>query len=226
MFSFMKKGKMKSDDALIKRQKDDPYYVADLEEHKTDHGNILLGYESISFVGGHAFTDVVFYPALHQVITHNCAKYDGKSGYKSKVDRVLIPEHLFTKNEIIAYLKQNGFSPAHLLREEKYNCHDLNKISSLNPSFKKKAGVKWEINSNDWKTVQYVYFDGANSTTFGSEECDGPTILLDRDYYMYLSISFDLERDSYMVIEDFDGPLRFYPHGEIFTYGIESFTLL
>lgn len=94
-------------------------------------------------------------------------------------------------------------------------------------SRKKKAGIQWVILLNGKQVTQYFYF-GNNESQYciGTEDIDGPDILLNRDYYIYFCVQYDEKSDSYLVINDFDGPFREYPRGEKFLYGIDSFTLL
>ena len=94
-------------------------------------------------------------------------------------------------------------------------------------SERKTAGIQWDILLDGKQVTKYCYFEN-NVAHFsvGTEAIDGPDILLNRDYYIYFYVSYDEKNDSYLVITDFDGPFRQYPHGEKFTYGIDSFTLL
>lgn len=88
-------------------------------------------------------------------------------------------------------------------------------------------GIQWDILLDGKQVTQYSYFEN-NVAHFsvGTEAIDGPDILLSRDYYIYFYAQYDEKSDSYLVIHDFDGPFKKYPHGEKFTYGIDSFTLL
>lgn len=92
---------------------------------------------------------------------------------------------------------------------------------------RKTAGIQWEILLDGKQITQYCYFEN-NVAHFsvGTEAIDGPKLLLNRDYYIYFCAQYDEKSDSYLVIHDFDGPHKKYPHGEKFTYGIDSFTLL
>ena len=94
-------------------------------------------------------------------------------------------------------------------------------------SERKTAGIQWDILLDGKRVTQYCYFEN-NVAHFsvGTEAIDGPDILLNRDYYIYFYAQYDEKNDSYLVINDFDGPFKKYPHGEKFTYGIDSFTLL
>ena len=94
-------------------------------------------------------------------------------------------------------------------------------------SERKTAGIQWDILLDGKQVTKYCYFEN-NVAHFsvGTEAIDGPDILLNRDYYIYFYVLYDEKNDSYLVITDFDGPFRPYPHGEKFTYGIDSFTLL
>ena len=94
-------------------------------------------------------------------------------------------------------------------------------------SERKTAGIQWDILLDGKQVTKYCYFEN-NVAHFsvGTEAIDGPDILLNRDYYIYFYVSYDEKNDCYLVIQDFDGPFRPYPHSEKFTYGIDSFTLL
>lgn len=88
-------------------------------------------------------------------------------------------------------------------------------------------GIQWEILLNGKQVTQYCYFENnAAHFSVGTEAIDGPKLLLNRDYYIYFYAQYDEKSDCYLVIQDFDGPFIPYPHGEKFTYGIDSFTLL
>ena len=94
-------------------------------------------------------------------------------------------------------------------------------------SERKTVGIQWDFLLDGKRVTQYCYFEN-NVAHFsvGTEAIDGPDILLNRDYYIYFYAQYDEKNDSYLVINDFDGPFKKYPHGEKFTYGIDSFTLL
>lgn len=99
--------------------------------------------------------------------------------------------------------------------------------ANLIMSERKTAGIQWEILLDGKRVTQYSYFvNNVSEFCVGTEAIDGPDILLNRDYCIYFHVSYDEKSDSYLVITDFDGPCRLYPHGEKFVYGIDSFTLL
>ena len=102
-----------------------------------------------------------------------------------------------------------------------------NDPNNLIMSERKAPGIQWETLLDGKPVTQYCYFEN-NVSAFcvGTEAIDGPNILLNRDYYIYFYAQYDERSDSYLVITDFDGPFKKYPHGEKFTYGIDSFTLL
>ena len=99
--------------------------------------------------------------------------------------------------------------------------------ANLIMSEQKTPGIQWEILLDGKQVTQYCYFEN-NVAHFsvGTEAIDGPKLLLNRDYYIYFYAQYDEKSDCYLVIQDFDGPFIPYPHGEKFTYGIDSFTLL
>ena len=77
-------------------------------------------------------------------------------------------------------------------------------------SERKTPGIQWEILLDGKPVTQYCYFkNNVSAFCVGTEAIDGPNILL-----------------NYLVITDFDSPLKNYLHGEKFVYGIDSFTLL
>ena len=102
-----------------------------------------------------------------------------------------------------------------------------NDPNNLIMSERKAPGIQWEMLLDGKPVTQYCYFEN-NVSAFcvGTEAIDGPNILLNRDYYIYFYAQYDERSDSYLVITDFDSPLKNYPHGEKFVYGIDSFTLL
>ena len=87
--------------------------------------------------------------------------------------------------------------------------------------------IRVTFSCNGKQVTQYCYFEN-NVAHFsvGTEAIDGPDKLLSRDYYIYFYAQYDEKSDCYLVIQDFDGPFIPHPHGEKFTYGIDSFTLL
>lgn len=88
-------------------------------------------------------------------------------------------------------------------------------------------GIQWDILLDGKPVTQYSYFkNNVAHFSVGTEAIDGPKLLLNRDYYIYFYAQYDEKRDCYLVIQDFDGPFIPCPHGEKFTYGIDSFTLL
>lgn len=119
--------------------------------------------------------------------------------------------------------KQNSDSSG-IQFEQTTECIDRAKLIL---SERKTAGIQWEILLDGKQITQYCYFEN-NVAHFsvGTEAIDGPKLLLNRDYYIYFCAQYDEKSDSYLVIHDFDGPFKKYPHGEKFTYGIDSFTLL
>ena len=119
--------------------------------------------------------------------------------------------------------KQNSDSSG-IQFEQTPECIDRAKLIL---SERKTAGIQWEILLDGKQITQYCYFEN-NVAHFsvGTEAIDGPKLLLNRDYYIYFCAQYDEKSDSYLVIHDFDGPFKKYPHGEKFTYGIDSFTLL
>ena len=119
--------------------------------------------------------------------------------------------------------KQNADSSG-IQFEQTSECIDR---ANLILSERKTAGIQWDILLDGKQVTKYCYFEN-NVAHFsvGTEAIDGPDIILSRDYYIYFYAQYDEKSDCYLVIQDFDGPFIPYPHGEKFTYGIDSFTLL
>lgn len=119
--------------------------------------------------------------------------------------------------------KQNSDSSG-IQFEQTPECIDR---ANLILSERQMPGIQWDILLDGKQVTQYCYFEN-NVAHFsvGTEAIDGPDILLSRDYYIYFYAQYDEKSDSYLVITDFDGPFKNYPHGKKFVYGIDSFTLL
>lgn len=125
--------------------------------------------------------------------------------------------------ELIKENKQNSDSSVIQFEQTSECIERANLISSE----RKTAGIQWEILLDGKRVTQYRYFvNNVSVFCVGTEAIDDPDILLNRDYYIYFCVSYDEKSDSYFVINDFDGPIRKYAHGEKFIYGIDSFTLL
>ncbi|MCI6488485.1 MAG: hypothetical protein MSA25_10630 [Clostridiales bacterium] len=128
--------------------------------------------------------------------------------------------------EIFKLLKKNKQSTdsSVMQSEQTPECIDRAKLIL---SERQMPGIQWDILLDGKQVTQYCYFEN-NVAHFsvGTEAIDGPDILLSRDYYIYFYAQYDEKSDCYLVIQDFDGPFIPCPHGEKFTYGIDSFTLL
>lgn len=119
--------------------------------------------------------------------------------------------------------KQNAAS-SEIQLEQTTECSER---ANLFLSERKTAGIRWEILLDGIQETRYCYFEGnVSHFSFGTEAVDGPDVLLSRDYCFYFYVSYDEKSDSYLVVNDFDGPFKTYPHGEKLIYGIDSFTLL
>ena len=87
-------------------------------------------------------------------------------------------------------------------------------------------GVYWED-----KTGQghYILFrDGVTHFCIGTEESEGPDLLLHSDRYIYLYIIPGDQGcpDDYLVVEDFDGPFKPRPGGFVYDFGALRIRLL
>ena len=128
--------------------------------------------------------------------------------------------------EIFKLLKKNKQSTdsSVMQSEQTPECIDR---ANLILSERQMPGIQWDILLDGKPVTQYSYFKNDVSVfSVGTEAIDGPDILLSRDYYINFYAQYDEKSDCYLVIQDFDGPFIPYPHGEKFTYGIDSFTLL
>ena len=75
----------------------------------------------------------------------------------------------------------------------------------------------------------YILFQqGANGFSIGTEECDGPDLLIKSPYYVYLCITGAHNgcAQDYYVIEDFDGPLKLRHSGHVYDFGTMRIQLL
>lgn len=89
------------------------------------------------------------------------------------------------------------------------------------------AGIKWIIHDKNDEIIQHIFFnEEKHSICLGTEEIDGPEIYLTRNEYLYFCVSFDADRNEYLVITDFDGPFIKCSRGKIFRYEKDTFVLL
>lgn len=68
----------------------------------------------------------------------------------------------------------------------------------------------------------YVLFQqGANGFSIGTEEVDGPDMLIKNPDYVYLSITGANNNytQDYYVVEDYDGPVKLRHSGHIYDFG-------
>lgn len=87
-------------------------------------------------------------------------------------------------------------------------------------------GIYWEKGALQGCSI--VFQDNNRAISIGSEECDGPELLVRSDAYIYLylySAGTDCPNDYY-VIEDFDGPVKLRHSGFVYDFGDQRIRLL
>ena len=75
----------------------------------------------------------------------------------------------------------------------------------------------------------YIIFQqGMRGFSIGTEEIDGPDLLIKSPYYVYLSIGSAQNGcvHDYYVIEDFDGPIKLRHSGHIYDFDTVRIQLL
>jgi len=87
-------------------------------------------------------------------------------------------------------------------------------------------GVYWEKGA--MQGCYILFRNGNSSFCIGSEEIDGPALLINSDSYVYLCVKSANNGcpHDYYVIEDFDGPLVLRHSGYIYTCGGQRIHLL
>lgn len=87
-------------------------------------------------------------------------------------------------------------------------------------------GVYWETGAMQGCCI--LFRDGRYSLCVGSEESDGPALLINSNSYVYLCVRSANNGDpnDYYVIEDFDGPLMLRHSGYVYECGGQRIRLL
>ena len=87
-------------------------------------------------------------------------------------------------------------------------------------------GFVWE--SGDSSVCVFLLPDnkGGRSICIGTEEIDGPNILIKNDIYVYFCLNGTDNPHEYMVITDYDGPFTTAHSGDVFRFGKTAFHLL
>ena len=85
-------------------------------------------------------------------------------------------------------------------------------------------GIYWEKGA--LQGCYILFQKGKNSLSIGTEESDGPKILIKSNSYVYLYVSGADNPHDYYVIEDFDGPFKLHHSGDVFDYGDQRILLL
>ena len=90
----------------------------------------------------------------------------------------------------------------------------------------KRQGIYWEKGA--LQGCQIIFQDENSHLCIGSEDADGPTLLIRNDSYMYLYITSAHNGcpNDYFVIEDFDGPFKLRHSGYIYESGNQRIQLL
>ena len=91
---------------------------------------------------------------------------------------------------------------------------------------KRGQGVYWEKGA--FQGCCILFKDHNSGFTIGSEEIDGPGLLINSHSYVYLSVHSANNGcpNDYYVIEDFDGPLKLRHSGSIYEFGGQRIRLL
>lgn len=87
-------------------------------------------------------------------------------------------------------------------------------------------GVYWEKGAMQGCCI--LFQEGNSLLSIGSEEADGPNLLIrSEDYvYFYVTGAGNDRPNDYCVIEDFDGPLKLRHSGYIYESGGQRLRLL
>lgn len=91
---------------------------------------------------------------------------------------------------------------------------------------KRNQGVYWQKGAMPGCCI--LFQDDDSHFCIGSDSFDGPSLLIDSDSYVYLSVTSAKNGcpNDYMVIEDFDGPSILQHSGYIYEHGGQVIQLL
>ena len=87
-------------------------------------------------------------------------------------------------------------------------------------------GIYWEKNG---KQLCRILFDcGSRGICIGSDISEGPDLIINTDEYVYLCITGANtgSPNDYLVIEDFDGPVKLRHSGFVYDLGTQRIQLL
>ena len=89
-------------------------------------------------------------------------------------------------------------------------------------------GVYWEKGLMEGCYFMFPLKPNTSSFCIGSEEIDGPDLLIRTRSYVYLCVGSGKSGDihDYLVINDFDGPIKPAHSGDVFDFGSERFRLV
>lgn len=91
---------------------------------------------------------------------------------------------------------------------------------------KQHQGVYWEKGA--FQGCYILFGDRSSGFSIGSEDIEGPGLLVNSDSYLYLVVHSANNGcpNDYYVIEDFDGPLKLRHSGYIYEFGGQRIRLL
>ena len=104
---------------------------------------------------------------------------------------------------------------------------ELNKrLFPAEQAMNQNQGVYWEKGA--FQGCCILFEDRNSGFSIGSEEIDGPGLLINSDSYFYLIVRSANNGcpNDYCVIEDFDGPIKLRHSGHIYEFGGQRIRLL
>lgn len=102
----------------------------------------------------------------------------------------------------------------------------IKRLFHAEPKMKQNQGVYWEKGA--FQGCYIIFKDCNSSFSIGSEEIDGPGLLINSNSYIYLLVRSANNgcSNDYYVIEDFDGPLKLRHSGYVYEFGEQRIRLL
>ena len=105
--------------------------------------------------------------------------------------------------------------------KEKGMPSDMNTLSQY-------QGIVWEAGLLPGRLLLFPVNHGRGGICIGTEETDGPDLLIKAEGYVYFYVSSagNGNPHDYYVITDYDGPFMPAHSGDVFKFGKESFRLV
>jgi len=102
----------------------------------------------------------------------------------------------------------------------------IKRLFPAEQTMKQKQGIYWEKGA--LKGCCILFEDYPCGVCMGSEQIDGPSILIKSDSYFYFCVQSANNGcpNDYYVLEDFDGPVRLMHSGYIYECGGQRIRLL